>query len=130
MSMSVLSLDRSINKDSLKSIGFDISRECRYYTKFEEYSDSIYYEFEHDLKYVGPFGGKLITHFTFIYYPENYDGPVIMYAKHNNIAAQNVVFAFTNFGYLRVGVYNPNDIDDLAVWIQSHMINISKLQFK
>lgn len=128
MSMSVLSLDRSINKDSLKSIGFDIGRECRHYTKISEHS--IYYEFEHDHKYVGPFGEKLITHFSFVYYPENYDGPVIMYAKHNNIAAQNVVFAFTNFGYLRVGVYNPNDIDDLAVWIQAHMINISKLQFK
>lgn len=128
MSMSVLSLDRSINKDSLKSIGFDISRECRHYTKISEHS--IYYEFEHDHKYVGPFGEKLITHFSFVYYPENYDGPVIMYAKHNNIDAQNVVFAFTNFGYLRVGVYNPNDIDDLAVWILAHIQNIVKLQFK
>ena len=128
MSMSVLSLDRSINKDSLKSIGFDISIECRHYTKISEHS--IYYEMEHDHKYVGPFGEKLITHFSFVYYPENYDGPVIMYAKHNNIDAQNVVFAFTNFGYLRVGVYNPNDIDDLAVWILAHIQNIVKLQFK
>lgn len=116
MSMSVLSLDRSINKDSLKSIGFDISRECRHYTKISEHS--IYYELEYDLEWVGPFG-KSNVHFSFVYYPENYDGPVIMYARQNNIDAKNVVFAFTNFGYLNVGVYNPKDIDDLAVWIQS-----------
>lgn len=124
MSMSVLSLDRSINKDSLKSIGFDISRECSYYTMFSEYS--IYYEMEYDLDWVGPFG-KSTTHFSFVYYPENYDGPVIMYARQNNIAAQNVVFAFTNFGYLNVGVYNPKDIDDLAVWIQSKFNEYLKL---
>ncbi len=124
MSMSVLSLDRSINKDSLKSIGFDISRECRYYTMLSEHS--IYYEFEYDLKWIGPFG-KSITHFSFVYYPENYDGPVIMYARNNNIAAQNVVFAFTNFGYHNVGVYNPKDIDDLAIWIQSKYEEYRKL---
>lgn len=119
MSMSVLSLDRSINKDSLKSIGFDISRGCIYYTKLSEYSNSIYYEMEYDLeRWVGPFG-KTTMHFSFVYYPENYDGPVIMYAKQNNIATQNTVFVFTNFGYLNVGVYNPKDIDDLAAWIQS-----------
>lgn len=116
--MGVLSLDRSINKDSLKSIGFDISRDCRYYTKFDEYSDSIYYEMEYDLEWVGPFG-KSNVHFSFVYYPENYDGPVIMYAKHNNIDAKNTVFSFVNFGYIGVGVYNPNDIDDLSVWIQA-----------
>ena len=118
MSMSVLSLDRSINKDSLKSIGFDINRECRYYTKFEEYSNSIYYELEHDLEWVGPFG-KSVVHFSFVYYPENYDGPIIMYARQNNIDVKNTVFSFVNFGYIDVGVYNPKDIDDLAVWIQS-----------
>ena len=127
MSMSVLSLDRSINKDSLKSIGFDISRECRYYTKFS--SNSIYYEYEYDLEWDGPFG-KSITHFSFVYYPENYDGPVIMYARNNNIVAQNVVFAFTNFGYLSVRVYNPKDIDDLAVWIQSRYAEYRNCNFK
>lgn len=116
MSMSVLSLDRSINKDSLKSIGFDISRECRHYTKISEHS--IYYELEYDLEWVGPFG-KSIVHFSFVYYPENYDGPVIMYARQNNIDAKNTVFSFINFGYIGVSVHNPNDIDDLAVWIQS-----------
>lgn len=116
MSMGVLSLDRSINTDSLKSIGFDISRECRHYTKISEHS--IYYELEHDLEWVGPFG-KSVVHFSFVYYPENYDGPVIMYAKQNNIDTKNTVFSFVNFGYIDVGVYNPNDIDDLAVWIQS-----------
>lgn len=126
--MSVLSLDRSINKDSLKSIGFDISRDCRYFTKFEEYSDSIFYELEYDLKWVGPFG-ESTTYFSFIYYPENYEGPVIMYARQNNIVAQNVVFAFTNFGYLNVGVYNPKDIDDLAVWIQSKYNEYRNLEF-
>ena len=126
--MSVLSLDRSINKDSLKSIGFDISRECRYYTNFDEYSNSIYYELEYDLEWVGPFG-KSIVQFSFVYYPENYDGPVIMYARQNNIAAQNVVFAFTNFSLLNVGVYNPKDIDDLAVWIQSRYDEYRNLKF-
>lgn len=125
MSMSVLNLDRSINKDSLKSIGFDLGRECSYYTMFSEYS--IYYEMEYDLEWVGPFG-KSTSHFSFVYYPENYDGPAIMYAKHNNIATQNVVFAFINFGYLNVGVYNPKDIDDLAVWIQSKYDEFRKFE--
>lgn len=129
MSMSVLSLDKIINKDSLKSIGFDISRDCRYYTKFDEYSNSYYYEFEHDFEWDGPFE-KSTTHFWFVYYPENYDGPVIMYAKQNNIVAQNVVFAFTNFGNFNVGVYNPKDIDDLAVWIQSIYDEYRNIKFK
>ena len=36
------------------------------------------------------------------------------YARQNNIAAQNVVFAFTNFGFHNVGVYNPKDIEEYS----------------
>lgn len=115
--MSVLSLDRSINKDSLQSIGFKPVSYVSISNLSVISGDHFCFEQIHDILVEGPFG-KSNKHIEFIYYPKDYKGPVMIYAKHNNIKADNIVFVFYECSYNNVKTYNPKDIDDLGVWMQ------------